>query len=78
MTRRAAVAKKIALFIQFLLLYSIFQTAYKPSPTEKDTHSVQNPNAKVSIILTVFNKFNIGWAWLEAPHPASSTACVAG
>jgi hypothetical protein len=52
------VARKIALFIQFLLLYSIFQTAYKPSPAEKDTHSVQNPNAKVSIILTVFNKFN--------------------
>jgi len=37
----------------------MFQTAYKPSPSEKGTHSVQNPNAKVSIILIIFNRINI-------------------
>jgi len=55
-----SVAKKIALFIQSSFFFSIFQTAYKTSPSEKSTHSVQNPNAKVSIILTIFNRFNIG------------------
>jgi hypothetical protein len=58
MARRATVAKKTAFFIQSSFFYSIFHTAYKPSPAEKSTHSVQNPNAKVSITLTIFNNLN--------------------
>jgi hypothetical protein len=57
MSTRAAVARNNALFIQSSFFYSVFQTACAPPPLREGTHSVQNQNAKVSIILTIFNTF---------------------
>jgi hypothetical protein len=63
MARRQTVARNIAFLIQSSFSTPSSRRPVKPSPAEKVTHSVQNPNVKVSIILTIFKKFNMEWVW---------------
>src|SRR5215212_7445273 len=56
MARRAAVARKIVLFIQSSFCFLYLQAACTCLLLPRSTHSVQNQNAKVFNILMIFNK----------------------
>src|SRR4051795_7974729 len=56
MARKATVARKMTFFIQSSFCLLCLQAACTCLLLPRSTHSVQNRNAKVSIILMIFNK----------------------
>src|SRR5215210_8389248 len=59
MARRAAVARKIVLFIHSSFCLLCLQVACTCLLLPRSTHSVQNRNVKVFIILMIFNRLVI-------------------
>jgi hypothetical protein len=69
MARRAAVARKIVLFIQSSFVYSISKWPALVFSNREVTRSVQNRNVKVFIILMIFNNFYVERLCVPATGP---------